>query len=183
MRAGLSLCRTRRRRCGDTAATIKRAIRAYATSYNCPATVLRNLSELYKRKRRTDGAEPFAGVFLAFAGADRRKLTYVSAGCETALLVHRNGFSELLPATGPVAERSIALSPDSTVLAVSDGIARARCGGKSFGLARVRQIVSERANGTLDALAFGIMDRASAFCHGNMLDDMAVLAVRFGSEG
>lgn len=145
--------------------------------------MLQNLSALYKRKRRTDGAEPFAGVFLAFAGADRRKLTYISAGCETALLVHGNGFSELLPATGPHAERSTALHPGSTLLAVSDGVTGARFGRKRFGLARVRQIVSERANGTLDVLAFGIIDCASAFCHGNMLDDMAVLAVRFGSEG
>lgn len=175
------------------AAMVKYGIRAYACAHRCPSIVLQNLNDLYRRNCRADGTESFATLFLALVERDRRKMTYVSAGYEAAMIVHRNGFSELLPASGPVigvldgsaaqfGQRTISLEPGETLLAVSDGITEARLGHKRFGLSRVRQLVSERAPAPLSEMVHEIIESAAAFSRRNIKDDMAVLAVRFAVQ-
>jgi sigma-B regulation protein RsbU (phosphoserine phosphatase) len=174
------------------AAMVKYGIRAYACAHRCPSAVLRDLNALYARNCKSEGTESFATLFLGLVESDRRSMTYVCAGYETAMLLYPNGFCEMLPASGPLVgvldddeaqfkQRTIELPASVTLLAVSDGVTEARLGHKHFGLARIRQLVSEqaRAGRGLDELVGAIIDAAAAFARGKIFDDMAVLAVRF----
>lgn len=175
------------------AAMVKYGIRAYACAHRRPAQVLENLNDLYIRDCTCEGTESFATLFLGLVERDRRKMTYVSAGYEAAMLLYPNGFSQVLPASGPIVgvlgggqarfeERTVDLSPNAVLIAVSDGVTDARCGRRRFGLSRVRHLLSERADAALNVIVRDVMDAASAFCHGNITDDMAILAVRLGGE-
>lgn len=176
------------------AAMVKYGIRAYACELRDPRLVLERLNMLYLRNCRSEGTESFATLFLALVEADRRKMTYVSAGYEAALLVHPNGFSQVLTASGPVVgvldggqasfrARTVELEPGSMLVAVSDGVTDVRLGNRCYGLSRVRHLLSERSRAGLDELVAGVIDSASSYCRGKICDDMAVLAVRFGAEG
>ena len=81
---------------------VKYGIRAYGCAHRRPAQVLENLNALYIRDCRSEGTESFATLFLALVERDRRKMTYVSAGYEAAVLLNPNGFSDILAASGPI---------------------------------------------------------------------------------
>lgn len=160
------------------AALVKYGVRAYACAAHEPARVLQYLNALYQRNCAAEGIQSFASLFLGVVERDRRSMRYVCAGYESAMLVHPNGFCELLRASGPILgvldgsqaqfhERSIELPPGCVLVAVSDGITDARFGNKCFGLSRVRHMASERAHDSLNELAHSILDGASAFCRGD----------------
>lgn len=73
------------------------------------------------------------------------------------------------------------LPPGAVLIAVSDGITDAHRGRQRLGLSGIRHLLSERAGADL-ATIDDIMDAATAFCHGNITDDMAILAVRLGAK-
>lgn len=175
------------------AALVKYGIRAYSSAHRTPSQVLADLNALYKRNCVCECTDSFATLFLGLIEPNRRTMTYVSAGYEAALLVHPNGFSQVLPASGPVVgvldgreaqfvERTVPIETGSILVAVSDGVTDARLGNRQFGLSRVRHLLSERAGAALNQLVADVIDGAAAFCRGNIRDDMAVLAVRFGVE-
>ena len=100
----------------------------------------------------------------------------------------------LLEAGGPLAgvvpdaeyhEQTLRLLPGDAVLAVSDGVLRARdATGQEFGPARAEEIAIEQRRQPLDRLAEAICRGAQEHMASSLpVDDLAVFAVRYSRDG
>jgi Ni,Fe-hydrogenase maturation factor len=116
-----------------------------------------------------DGADSFPSLFLGLVEHERRAMTNIARGVDAAMLLHSNGFSQVLRATEE--ERTIELPAQATLIGASSGIENI-CGA-----------LSEQAHAGLDELVKGVIDVPADLRGKNVGGDMAVLAVRFGDEG
>ncbi len=99
-----------------------------------------------------------------------------------------------LEAGGPLAgvsevgefhEQTLRLLPGDAVIAVSDGVLRARdAAGHEFGLARVEEIAVEQRRQSLDRMADEIVRGAQEYAASHVpIDDLTVFAVRYSRDG
>lgn len=124
-------------------ASVRLAIRAYASHGLEPATILSELSGVLDIER--DGH--FATVICGLVDTDRRQVTLASAGHPPALIVTPDGCTLARPIVGPPVglERgaeypsiTIDFPKDSTIVAFTDGLFERRGETLATGLERVR---------------------------------------------
>lgn len=172
------------------AGLVKYGIRAYASEKHEAQNVLRNLNVFYRENDAFEQSDSFASVFFArYCEADR-ELSYASAGHEGIVFLRRGGDAEILEPTGPVVGvlpddeklftgRTLSVESGSMLVAVSDGITEARTGGNLFGMDRLVAACNEFHGQSVEDLACSLAREAALFAGNRVIDDMAILAVRF----
>ena len=172
------------------AGLVKYGIRAYATEQHPPRTVLRHLNRFYCENDAFEQSESFASVFFARYCASERTLSYASAGHEGLVFFTPRGDVVTLAPTGPVAgvlpddpliyaDATLPVEPGAVLVAVSDGITEARSAGVLFEMERLVEVASRYRTHSMEDLACSIARAAARFAGRRVVDDMAVLAVRF----
>lgn len=172
------------------AGLVKYGIRAYASEGHRPAVVLRQLNRYYRENDSFEGSDSFASVFVARYEARSRKLSYASAGHEGLLLLRPHAAPAVLPNTGPLVgilndeaavfyDDAFNIEKGTMLVAVSDGITEARKQSVLFEMTGLIDVVSRYRHSSTSDLACSIARSARAFAQDRVIDDMAVLAVRF----
>lgn len=172
------------------AGLVKYGIRAYATEDHPPRTVLRMLNRFYVENDAFEGSDSFASVFFARYCPAERCLSYGSAGHEGLLFVNPRGSVRVLQPTGPVvgilpdkpdlySDADIDVLTGSVLVAVSDGITESRNERGLFEMERLIDVTVENRQRAVEDLACSIARAAARFADDRVIDDMAVLAVRF----
>jgi serine phosphatase RsbU (regulator of sigma subunit) len=161
-------------------ASLRFAIRAYATQGDTPSQILTKLCSLLDIGR--DGH--FATVLCGHVDKDRRKLTLSSAGHLPPLLVStgQGAFVELPigPPIGAVRDAryrstSIDVPDDCTLLGFTDGLVERRGEAIDVGLEGLRQSVV-RSNRSLDQV---VSDLVAELTSKGSDDDIAILGIRW----
>ncbi len=173
------------------AGLVKYGIRAYSTERHDPKTVLRWLNRFYLENDEFENSTSFASVFFGRYRSADRTLSYASAGHDGVFLMPQQGEQIMrLGHTGPVvgvfedgeelfAQDALFVEPGTVLVAVSDGITEARREGELFGMERLTAAALQLRDCSLEDIACGIAREAIAFACNRVIDDMAVLAVRF----
>lgn len=172
------------------AGLVKYGIRAYATEGHPPRTVLRMLNRFYIENDQFERSDSFASVFFARYNAPSRELSYASAGHEGLLFLSPRGEVTVLQPSGPVVgilpdapdiytDGTMKVRTGSILIAVSDGITEARRDGHLFEMKRFIDCALEHRHGSVEDLACSVARAAARFAGDRVIDDMAVLAVRF----
>ncbi len=172
------------------AGLVKYGIRAYATEEHPPSTVLRMLNRFYIQNDTFERSDSFASVFFARYKSKERLLSYASAGHEGLLFLNPRGDVTVLPPTGPVVgilpdsedlytDGALEVRPGSLLVAVSDGITEARREGDLFQMERLVDVAVSNRERSVEDLACSIARAAARFARDRVIDDMAVLVVRF----
>jgi sigma-B regulation protein RsbU (phosphoserine phosphatase) len=172
------------------AGLVKYGIRAYATEDHPPRDVLRMLNRFYVENDTFEGSDSFASVFFARYSTQERCLRYGSAGHEGLIFLSPRGVVTILEPTGPVvgilpdkpdlySDDAIDVRIGSVLVAVSDGITESRNERGLFEMERLIDVAVENQRRSVEDLACSIARAAARFSGDRVIDDMAVLAVRF----
>ena len=113
-----------------------------------PGAVLREVNDLLNEENDT---LMFVTVLYAVYDPSNGDFTYASGGHDAPLVVHSDGSSSLMPATGGIAlgvatdfqyeQTSVTLEPGDTVILYTDGVTEAMNGeGEEFGVERLGQV-------------------------------------------
>ncbi len=165
-------------------ALVRYTIRAAAMRARRPVTVLRMLNEAVHRQN------PERFCTLAYArlrtSGERLRLTLASGGHPPPLLVRADGGVAVMDTNGMLvgpfprwegSQQSVALGEGDAVVFYSDGVSEARRGRETFGLGRLRALVSELASSSAHSFAEAIR-RAVVDFSGEPADDLAVLVLQ-----
>jgi len=172
------------------AGLVKYGIRAYATEGHSPRTVLRQLNRFYRESDSFEKSESFASVFYGHYNTDEHTFSYASAGHEGILYFPRGESGVALHTTGPVVgiledapelyfDTTLVVEPGTMFIAVSDGITEARKEGVLFEMQGLLEVATRYRDHSMVDMACSIARAARAFARNRVIDDMAVLAVRF----
>jgi serine phosphatase RsbU (regulator of sigma subunit) len=169
-------------RAATVMASLRYAIRAYATQGDDPAAVLTKLTKLLSLVR--DGA--FATVLCGIIDVERHEVTLASAGHPYPLLV-ANGHTEFVrthngvpvgvAGSSPYESVRTSIPANATLLIFTDGLVERRGEALDVGFQRLRDSTAG-ASGTLEQLLTKIVDDAS---HAGTQDDTALLGIRWQS--
>jgi sigma-B regulation protein RsbU (phosphoserine phosphatase) len=173
------------------AGLVKYGARAFASEGQSSKAVLRALNRFYLENDTFEKTESFASVFFARFDSKRCLLTYAAAGHEGLILAHSNDDIRILSPTGPLigvfedeprlyGEQKMRVARDAVLLAVSDGVTEARNSETLYGMEPLVNILQRYRTGSMQDLCCAVARNAVAFAHERVIDDMAVLAVRFG---
>jgi sigma-B regulation protein RsbU (phosphoserine phosphatase) len=115
----------------------------------------------------------FVTAFYGVLHLDTRHLTYVRAGHDRPLVLHRDGTYNVLEGAGrfigmlddlKIEEYSIDLHRGDRLIMVSDGIVDARnAADERYGADRLAEVVKSCAGAAAETLATTIMDQVLAF--------------------
>lgn len=172
------------------AGLVKYGIRAYANEGHSPRSVLRQLNHFYNENDAFECSDSFASVFFARYNSEQRLFSYASAGHEGLIFLPRDAPGMLLDTTGPVVgilddsddlyyDDTLAVDQGAIFVAVSDGITEARKEGALFGMEMLLDVATRYRNHSMVDMACSIARAARAYARNRVIDDMAVLAVRF----
>lgn len=161
-------------------ASLRFTIRAYAAIGYSPAQVL----QMAAREISIDADGHFATVLVGLVDNDRREITMANAGHPPALLL-RGGTAEFV--RGPVGvplgiatpaydSITIPVTPNSTLIAFTDGLIERRGESLEIGSERLRNAASTTAS-SVDALLSDIVD--AVFAARPTDDDTAILAIHW----
>ena len=164
----------------STMAALRYTIRAYATLAYAPARIL----EMASKEISIGSDGHFATVLVGLVDNDRRQMTMANAGHLPALLVSGEG-SEFVG--GPVGlplgigaptyeSVTIALAPNSTMIAYTDGLVERRTEDLDAGMERLRKAASVEAPSVDDLLTM-VVEKLSSDQASD--DDTAILAIRW----
>jgi|SRR5579884_2906167 len=173
------------------AGLVKYGVRAFASEKHSPKAVLRALNRFYLENDTFEGTDSFASVFFAQFDPNRCSLTYAAAGHEGLILSCGKNDVRVLPPTGPLigvfedaprvfGEETIRVGRDAVLLAVSDGVTEARTKEALYGMDPLLELLARYRDRSMQDLCCAVARDAVAFAHERVIDDMAVLAVRFG---
>ncbi len=172
------------------AGLVKYGVRAFASEGQPPRAVLRSLNRFYLENDAYEGSDSFASVFYANFDTENCTLTYASAGHEALLISAETGEVQALLPTGPIIgvfadspeifyDERIEVKRGSVLVAVSDGVSEARSEDELYGTERLVAVCNEDYRRTTQDLCGAIVRSAVDFAHNHIIDDMAVIAVRF----
>ena len=172
------------------AGLVKYGVRAFASEGQRPRAVLRSLNRFYLENDAYEGSESFASVFFACFNPESCTVTYASAGHEALLLSTETGVARALPPTGPIIgvfadspniyfDERIEVTRSSVLVAVSDGVSEARGEDELYGIERLIEVCNKNYQKTTQDLCGAIVRSAAGFAQNRIIDDMAVIAVRF----
>lgn len=172
------------------AGLVKYGIRAFASESHRPRDVLRSLNRFYCENDTFEGTDSFASVFFGRFDPDDCTLTYASAGHEGVIAASPRGDMRVLPITGPLigvfkdepnlyAEEEIKMERSGLLLAVSDGVTDARTPEEFHGLEPLFRALESYTDGSMEDLCCAVARNAVKFSGNRVIDDIAVLAIRF----
>jgi sigma-B regulation protein RsbU (phosphoserine phosphatase) len=173
------------------AALVKYGLRAYASHGLTPEAVLRALDRLYLENTAFENIESFASVFFGIVDASRRMLSYASGGHEAAAIRVPGSRVQVIAPTAPLIgvfedqhhlfkQDFVHMPPGTIFVATTDGITEARSpDGGFFGMDGFVDVIEEFAAAPAEVIVQALIDRASAFSHNNLHDDIAVVVARF----
>ncbi len=173
------------------AAMVKYGLRAYASHGLTPEGVLRAMDRLYLENMAFERIESFASVFFAMVDPLRRMMTYASGGHEAAAVIVPGERARTLDPTAPIVgvfddqhhlfkQSYVELPPGTVFVATTDGITEARAPDRTFfGMDGFLTTVEELAEAPVDLIVEALIERARAYSHDNLRDDVAVVAARF----
>ena len=165
-----------------TATLVKDAIQAFAHLSPNPPEVLERTNTLL-----IDKALPgFVTVLFGLLDPKAGVLRYASAGHPFGYLRRASGQLETLgegslpigiyaDATWTLAQATV--QTDDTLLLFTDGVIEARADGEQFGKDRLERLV-KRKNVSVERLPHLILSQVLAFSHGQLRDDVALLALQ-----
>ncbi len=163
---------------------IKNTIKAYSFQDGCPARVLSMTNQvLCKTFRPAEFATAFLGILDTSSGL----LSYCCAGHPPPLLLKRENFHTSPLATGSPAvgvlpelvfcRGEATLEKDDILMAYTDGIIEARRGTEFFGEAKLINLIKDMKPKKASRLPQILFKKVSDFADGQLVDDIAMLAV------
>ena len=173
------------------AALVKYGLRAYASHGLTPECVLRSLDRFYIENNTFERIESFATVFFGMIDTSRRMMCYASGGHEAAAVIVPGEKARTIPPTAPLIgvfddqhhlfkQSYIELPPGTLFVATTDGITEARAPDRSFfGMESFLEMIEEFAEAPVERITRALIERARAFSHDHLHDDIAVVAARF----
>jgi len=164
-------------------ANLQASFRALATPDAPPSAVCAKLNAFLCSNLATG---KFITLFYGILDAERRNLTYESAGHCPALLLKKAGQVEALRGQGAVLgvlpdwiyrDSVVSLAAGDKLLLYTDGVTEAENqAGEEFGEARLVQ-AARRADGSAENTQRNIMEEVSGFCNANFADDATLVVV------
>jgi phosphoserine phosphatase RsbU/P len=164
-------------------ANLQASFRALATADAPPSAVCAKLNAFLCSNLATG---KFITLFYGILDAERRTLTYESAGHCPALLLKKTEEVELLHGEGAVLgvlpdwtyrDSVVLLAAGDRLLLYTDGVTEAENpAGEEFGETRLVQ-AARLANGSAENTQHKIMEAVSAFCAANFADDATLVVV------
>ncbi len=173
------------------AALVKYGLRAYASQGLTPERVLRSLDRLYLENNAFEKIESFASVFFGMVDSRRRVMQYASGGHEAAAIIVPGERARTLEPTAPLIgvfddqhhlfkHGFVDLPPGTLFVATTDGITEARSPDREFfGMEGFISTIEELSHEPVDQIVQTLIERARAFTHDQLRDDIAVVAARF----
>ncbi len=133
---------------------------------------------------RETSPDKLVTMIYAWVYPETRRVRLVNAGHSPAFLCRAGGKIEDIPATGPLLgliettyeELAVTLAPGDLLFFCSDGVAEAG-DPRSFGEARVKEIVQAGRAESADAIADAVFG-AALDCCGQPKDDMSLLIIK-----
>lgn len=174
------------------AALAKHALRAYASRGFSARRSVRALNRLcIEQSAFEENDEFFATVFFGIVDAERRTMQYVSAGHEAAYVIEPDGAKQLA-ATGPIIglmdddaafeHRTVRLTPNSILAAVTDGFSEARNARLEFlGPDALVDVVERYRACEAEQQAQALTRHAYEYADTRLHDDVAALVVKVNS--
>lgn len=176
-------------------ALVKTALSAYAWEGASPVAMVRSLNSMLMGFSRV---ETFATMFVAHLDLGRGEAVYCSAGHPPSMLVRAGcgdaepgGEVELLSIQSGVVgafesmafeSGSFSFGPGDILFMYTDGAIEARdAEGGFFGEQRLRTILLEQAGAPVEGLCQRVLDELDAFTGSVLEDDIALVALQFGS--
>jgi len=135
----------------------------------------------------------YATLFFAILDSDG-SLEFINAGHPSPLLLRRGEVSELytegslpvgLVAQAEYTAATLKLEDEDTLVLFSDGITEAQDPERElFGFTRLRDLLANRQDTSLESLRKTVLDTVNEFCRGeSQADDMTLLLVRYRASG
>lgn len=166
---------------------IKYSVRSLVAAGLAPAGVL---GEVNRMVADTGEASDIVTLLVGRYDPESQSLSWSSGGHPPGLVLCHDGSISQLSATGPLlgaissvvyAEEGIHLHEEDTVLLYTDGVTEARNGNEFFGEDRVREALL--GGGTPDDVVQRLLSEVRRFVHGELRDDIAVLALTVREVG
>ncbi|NTW28559.1 MAG: SpoIIE family protein phosphatase [Coriobacteriia bacterium] len=160
---------------------IKYSVRALVSAGLSVSAVVERVNRLV-----TESGEPSDIVTLWLGRLDPAtgRLTWANGGHPPGLIGRKAGGIESLSSTGPLlgagmesqyGEYSVGVLPGDVVLLYTDGVTEARRNTAFFGEMRIREVLDTQC--TPEDVVSGILSAVRRFSHGELRDDIAVLAI------
>lgn len=166
------------------AATTRSTIHAFVHETAAGADVLtRANSVLYSQQPST---ESFVTVALATLDMSTGKICCASAGHPPMAFLRADGRVEFVSSTslplGVMRDHAYQcnqcrLDPGDKLVLYTDGISEARAGSGMFDTAGIERTLSGHGDWTAEQIAASLIDAATEWAHGKLLDDAAVIVV------
>ena len=144
-------------------------------------------SRLQRQLFRSFSAEQFVTLFLGELDLKSGRLTYINAGHEPPIIVHRDGSMDQVDSTTlpfamieeiPLEIKEMTLQPGDTMAIFSDGIPEATTSGDTFlGLAGVKEVLVTHRNDPLSAIRDRIVKIVEGFLAGGPASDDVTLVM------
>ena len=162
-------------------------LKGSAIGVGAPAAVLTEVNDLLNEENE---AAMFVTLLYAVFNPANGLLNYANGGHNPPIIVHTDGSSTLLPATGGIAlgvapgfkyeESSIILAPGDTIVLYTDGVTEAmNAVGEEFGLDRLRDLFTNVPPRSPKEANAAIFEAVSAFAGDTpQSDDITCLACR-----
>ena len=162
-------------------------LKGSAIGVGAPAAVLTEVNDLLNEENE---AAMFVTLLYAVFNPSNGLLNYANGGHNPPIIVHPDGSSALLPATGGIAlgvapkfqyeESSVILDPGDTLVLYTDGVTEAmNAEGEEFGLDRLRDLFTNAAPRSPKETNAAIFEAVSAFAGDTpQSDDITCLACR-----
>jgi serine phosphatase RsbU (regulator of sigma subunit) len=169
-------------RAATTMASLRHAALAYAAQDPSPSSVLAQLSDFVNSKPH----DYFATMLCVLVDAGAHRLTVASAGHIPPLLIDGGGgrfveFATNVPIgvvrKSPYLETAVSVSPNTTLIAFTDGLIERRGEVLDTGLARLR----DAATGMVRALEDLLSELAHGLASEGHHDDTAIVGIRWQS--
>lgn len=167
------------------AGSMKGLMHAELALHSTPAAAVRRANELVSREAAT-GA--YASAFIGMLEPEARRLRYCSAGHPSPVILRRGGAAELLPQRQLVlgvderaayAEARVQINEGDLLVMYTDGLTDARhANGETFGTQRLLDAVERAATLPAEDVPEALFMEAFSFAHGELQDDIALLALR-----
>jgi len=144
-------------------------------------------SRLQRQLFRSFSAEQFVTLFLGELDLKTGRLTYINAGHEPPIIVHRDGSMDLVDSTTlpfamieeiPLEVKEMTLQPGDTMAIFSDGIPEATTSGDTFlGLSGMKEVLVTHRDEPLPAIRDRIVKIVEGFLAGGPASDDVTLVM------
>ena len=164
----------------------KDTIKAFAFEGQTPAAALAKANVATSRRAAGRSGTRFLTAFYGILDLDEARLQYSVAGHPPGMIRRVDGRVEVLEAGSPV----IGVFPDApyrdfetrfehgdVLFLYTDGLTECRADSHFFGEERVRDAVAALSLTSASELPGLVYQEAISFCRGNLLDDVAILAL------